>query len=187
MSVNRMEYTLIRSKRKTISLQVKGNDVIVRAPNRMAKRDIESFVRKHEGWIAAQREKNAAAARSRPAPLTAEELGELTLRARQVIPKRVAYYAGKIGVEYGKVTIRRQRTRWGSCSTKRNLNFNCLLMLMPDEVIDAVVVHELCHLLHMNHSPAFYREVERIYPEYRRWNRWLKENGRAILERLENE
>ena len=180
-----MEYTLIRSKRKTISMQLSGDEVIVRAPNRMPKREIERFVARHEGWIKKQREKNALSA---PAPeeiLSQEQIGELTLRARQYIPKRVAHYAQIIGVEYGRVSIKHQRTRWGSCSNKKNLNFNCLLMLTPDEVIDAVVVHELCHIRQMNHSPAFYREVEQAYPEYERWNRWLKENGRRILARME--
>lgn len=178
-----MEYTLIRSKRKTISMQLADQKVVVRAPNRMAKRDIDAFVERHADWIEKQKSKNRKLAEKRN-PLSREELGELTLKARQVIPKRVAYYAPLIGVEYGKVTIRHQRTRWGSCSSKKNLNFNCLLMLMPQEVVDAVVVHELCHIRQMNHSQVFYREVERVYPEYRKWNRWLRDNGKEILLRL---
>ncbi|MDY3888895.1 MAG: M48 family metallopeptidase, partial [Agathobacter sp.] len=85
----------------------------------------------------------------------------------EYIPKRVAYFADIMGVDYGRITIRMQKTRWGSCSSKGNLNFNCLLMLAPPEVIDYVVVHELCHRKEMNHSKAFWREVERVLPDYR--------------------
>ena len=82
-----------------------------------------------------------------------------------------------MGVDYGRITIRNQKTRWGSCSAKGNLNFNCLLMLMPTEVIDYVVVHELCHLKEMNHSNAFWREVKQVLPDYRKQVKWLKDEG----------
>ena len=88
--------------------------------------------------------------------LTAEELRALSDKAREVIAARVAYYAPRIGVTYGKITIRRQRTRWGSCSSRGGLSFNCLLMLAPPEALDSVVVHELCHRKEMNHSDRFY-------------------------------
>ena len=100
------------------------------------------------------------------------------------IPERVAYYAPIAGVSYGRITIRNQKSRWGSCSAKGNLNFNCLLMLTPPEVIDSVVVHELCHRKEMNHSRRFYDEVLRVYPDYHIWNKWLKENGAAIMRRM---
>ena len=101
----------------------------------------------------------------------------------RVIPDRVRHFAPKVGVTVRRITIRNQTTRWGSCSAAGNLNFNCLLMLTPPEVIDSVVVHELCHLLQMNHSPAFYAEVHRVYPDYDRWNDWLKAHGREIMRR----
>ncbi len=118
------------------------------------------------------------------AKFTAEEIKSLAEKAKKVIPERVRHYAPLVGVDYGRITIRCQRTRWGSCSSKGNLNFNCLLMLMPDEVIDSVVVHELCHRKQMNHSKAFYAEVERVFPEYKRWNKWLKDNGGQLIKRL---
>lgn len=117
-------------------------------------------------------------------PLTSEEIRELADKALNVIPERVAYYAPKVGVTYGRITIRNQRTRWGSCSAKGNLNFNCLLMLTPPEVIDSVVVHELCHRKEMNHSKRFYDEVLRVYPNYFECDRWLKKNGGAIMRRM---
>ena len=100
-----------------------------------------------------------------------------------LIPARVAYYAAQIGVSYGRITIRCQRTRWGSCSSAGNLNFNCLLLLAPPRVLDSVVVHELCHRKQMNHSAAFYREVYRVFPDYDRCRLWLRENGGALLAR----
>ena len=89
-----------------------------------------------------------------------------------------------VGVTYGRITIRNQRSRWGSCSGKGNLNFNCLLMLTPDHVIDYVVVHELCHRLEMNHSPAFWAQVERVLPDYRKSREWLREHEKELIGRL---
>ena len=107
----------------------------------------------------------------------------LSQQALQVIPERAACYAARIGVRYGRITIRLQKTRWGSCSSKGNLNFNCLLMLAPPEALDSVVVHELCHLKELNHSARFYSEVLRVFPDYRKWQKWLKENGDLIMAR----
>ena len=94
------------------------------------------------------------------------------------------FYAEKIGVTYGRITIRNQKTRWGSCAANGNLNFNCLLMATPVEVIDSVVVHELCHRRHMNHSKEFYGEIYRVYPDYDKWNKWLKDNGGLLIKRM---
>ena len=116
--------------------------------------------------------------------LTEAEIDELKARAAEVIPARVSYYAQIVGVEYGRITIRCQKTRWGSCSSKGNLNFNCLLMLAPPEVLDSVVVHELCHLKEMNHSKAFYDEVLRAYPNYKQDHQWLKEHGSELMSRV---
>ena len=92
-----------------------------------------------------------------------------------------------MGVSYGAVTIRSQKTKWGSCSAKGNLNFNCLLMLTPPEIIDSVVVHELCHRKEMNHSERFYRELFRVFPAYSECRNWLKENGGGIMRRRQTE
>ncbi|MBQ3904027.1 MAG: M48 family metallopeptidase [Eubacterium sp.] len=177
---------LIRSSRKTLSLEIKPDGrVIVRAPLRMSQRKIDGFVENKAGWIEKHlsRLKTAQAAQNGINKLTDDELQLLAEKALQYIPQRVEYYSKLIGVNYGRITIRNQRTKWGSCSSKGNLNFNCLLMLTPPEVIDSVVVHELCHRKEMNHSDRFYAEVMKVYPEYKKWNRWLKENGPAIMSR----
>ena len=168
-------------------MEIKHGELIVRAPFFATKRSIDRFVEQHRRWI----EKRMAEAQAREEKFqslpkfTQEEIRQLTDEAKRVIPGRVEHYARLIGVRYGRITIRHQKTRWGSCSAKGNLNFNCLLMLAPPEVVDSIVVHELCHRKEMNHSRRFYAEVLRVFPEYRKWHKWLKENGPGLLARLE--
>ena len=107
---------------------------------------------------------------------------ELTADIDYELAVRVAYYAEKLGVSYGKITLRQQKTRWGSCAANGKLNFNWLLILAPPEVLDYVVVHELCHRMEMNHSQAFWKEVEKILPDYRERQKWLKDNGWRLME-----
>lgn len=177
-----MEYELIRSARKTLSIEIRNGRVLVRAPLNVTDREINRFLDQHNDWI----EKHLAQAQSVPdaEKLTMEEIHQLADKALEVIPERVRYYAPLVGVSYGNITIRNQRTKWGSCSRKGNLNFNCLLMLTPSEVLDSVVVHELCHIKHMNHSKDFYAEVLRVFPNYRNAEKWFKENGSALMRRM---
>lgn len=116
--------------------------------------------------------------------LTVQDIQELAARAKKESPDKVRHYADIIGVDYGRITIRNQKTRWGSCSGKGNLNFNCLLMLTPEDVQDYVVIHELCHRKEMNHSPKFWAEVAKIMPDYKRKRKWLKENSGEIMQRM---
>lgn len=177
---------IIRSDRKTMALEVTPSGLLVRAPLFVTEKQIETFVSSHRQWI----EKQLAKLEKRQEQLdktdilTADEIKALGEQALSYIPPRVAHYAPIVGVTYGNITIRNQRSRWGSCSSKGNLNFNCLLMLTPPEVIDSVVVHELCHRKEMNHSDRFYAEVLKAFPEYHKWNKWLKENGPAIMMRM---
>lgn len=177
---------IIRSNRRSMAVEIKsGGRIIVRVPNRTSDAAVAKFINEHSEWIDKHLAKMKAAAERVPVDrLTETQIRELADEAMKVIPERVAYYAPLVGVDYGRITIRNQHTRWGSCSSKGNLNFNCLLMLTPPEVIDSVVVHELCHRLEMNHSPRFYANVHRVYPHYDKWDRWLKANGGAIMRRM---
>jgi predicted metal-dependent hydrolase len=98
-------------------------------------------------------------------------------QARAVLTERVEFFAHKYGFEVGKIRISSARTRWGSCSAKSTLSFTWRLVMAPPEVIDYVVVHELCHLRELNHSRSFWAQVEAILPDYRSCRKWLKENG----------
>ena len=181
-----MKYRLIRSARKTFAMELSPEGLLVRVPYRATKAQVEAFIRSHEGWIRSHSAKieKAMQVQNGTDKLSTEGISQLAEKAKTVIPERVKYYAAKIGVTYGRITIRCQRTRWGSCSAKGNLNFNCLLMLTPPEVIDSVVVHELCHRKEMNHSKQFYNEILRVFPDYQIWSKWLKDNGSAILARI---
>ena len=177
---------IIRSERRTISIELKTVGIVVRAPKRVTDAEAMDFVERKGDWIDKHWEKIQERQEQAEAlePFTQAEIRDLAEQALKVIPERVKHYAPLVGVNYGRITIRNQKTRWGSCSSQGNLNFNCLLMLFPVEVIDSVVVHELCHIKHMNHSPKFYAEVERVFPEYRKWHRWLNENGKVQLLRM---
>ena len=183
-----MEVTVIKSNRKTVAIQINSDlSVTVRAPRRATRRDIDRVLKEKEQWILKHfeeiRRKNAEYEAMEVGCLTNAELQELADKALKYIPQRTAYFSKIVGVDYGRITIRNQRTRWGSCSSKGNLNFNCLLMLTPPEVIDYVVVHELCHRKEMNHSKAFWNEVEKVLPNYREAVMWLKEEGSQIMQR----
>lgn len=181
-----MKVTVIRSNRKTVAIQVNSDlSVTVRATRSVSEKDIEEILKKKEAWISKHIEKiKETKERVEAEPtekLTREKVIALAEEALKVIPERVEYFAKVIGVTYGKITIRNQKTRWGSCSSKGNLNFNCLLMLAPSEVLDYVVVHELCHRKQMNHSKAFWLEVEKVLPDYKEVRKWLKEEGSQMI------
>ena len=176
-------YPLFRSSRKTISIVIKPTgEVEVRCPKKCSRRDVEAFLISKAAWIQGHLEKIAE--RPAGAILSEAEQKALAKQAAQILPSKVQHFAAEIGVSYGRITIRSQRTRWGSCSAKGNLNFNCLLMLCPEEVQDYVVVHELCHRKEMNHSAAFWAEVEKYCPDYKLHRKWLKENGASLIARL---
>ena len=181
-----MDIQIIRSRRKTLSMEVKNGAVIVRAPKWVSRGEIDRFIDSHQGWLkkAMVKEEQRQAELATVVKLTAEQLDQLAELAKVYIPRRVACFAPLVGVDYGKITIRRQRSRWGSCSAKGNLSFNCLLMLAPPEVIDSVVVHELCHRKVMDHSKRFYDILLRIMPDYQEHHKWLRQNGQRLIARL---
>ena len=177
---------IIRSKRRTIAIEVKKDlRIVVRVPLEMKDNDIQRFVMEKQRWIEKHLQIVKKRNEEKETPFTVEEIHALADAALKDLLQRVAKYAPSVGVTVGRITIRNQRSRWGSCSAKGNLNFNCLLMLCPEEVRDYVVVHELCHRKELNHSPAFWSLVECVLPGYKEQYHWLKENGSKIIRRLE--
>lgn len=161
-------YEWIRSRRKTIAVQVKEDGhIVVRSPYSVPEKRVEQFLLEKREWIRIQQERLRRIRENQH--VITDEMRQNGIRmAKKMIPERVEFYAGIMGVSYGRITIREQKTRWGSCSSRGNLNFNWKLMLMPEGVLDYVVVHELAHRIEMNHSKAFWEQVERVLPDYRK-------------------
>lgn len=183
-----MKINVIRTgSRRTVSIEIRGpEEVTVRAPKRVSAAELERILKKRENWIEEHLEKKRQqqeAARE-AGLLSAEMLTELKAQAQKILSRRAEYFAARAGVDYGRITVRAQRTRWGSCSRQGNLSFNCLLMLAPPEILDYVVVHELCHRRQMNHSRSFWMEVEKILPDYREREAWIRRNGGSLMARL---
>lgn len=178
-------FRIIRSKRKTVSVEItRDAKIVVRAPIAMSDAEIRAFLDSKSVWI----EKHIALAKNKKTAdahcFSSDELRKLAEKLKPTLLRSVGRYAEIIGVNYGRITIRAQRTRWGSCSQKGNLNFNCLLSLAPSEVLDYVVVHELCHLRHMDHSKEFWADVMKYCPEYKSAKAWLKTDGSALIDRI---
>lgn len=162
-------YQWIRSRRKTIAIQIdREGQVIVRTPYGITKRQVEEFLDEKKDWILQTRQR-VEKRKTEQIPISEEVRREGIERAKRIFPERTAYFAKRMGVDYGRITIREQKTRWGSCSSKGNLNFNWKLVLLDPELLDYVVVHELAHRREMNHSAAFWKVVEAELPDY--WER----------------
>lgn len=179
---------VVRSDRKTVSLELKRDgSILLRSPRRSDDRFLLAFLESREGWLRAHlkemEDRRSADADMPRDKLTSEEIRALADAALMDLLARAMRFAPIVGVSYGRITIRMQKTRWGSCSSSGNLNFNCLLMLCPPEARDYVVIHELCHRLEMNHSPRFWAEVARVCPDYKTQLRWFREHGPAIMDR----
>lgn len=169
-----MTYEIVRSRRRTVALEVtREGRVLVRAPLRMPQGEIERFVASHAAWLEKAQAKVVARQAAHP-PLTEQEIAALRQRAREVLPGRVAHYAAIMGVTPTSVKITSARTRFGSCSGKNGICFSLYLMQYPEEAIDYVVVHELAHIRHHDHSPAFYAEVARVLPDHKERMKLLK-------------
>lgn len=187
LTVNDMTipYEIIRSKRKTYGISVSaGGKVTVRIPLQGSERFAVSMAEEKKEWIAKNVSKMMIVKPSLPqkekTPRQKRLEAPYRQAAKEYIPKRAAHFAALLGVTYENITIRDQKTRWGSCSSKGTLSFNWRLMLAPPAVLDYVVIHELCHRKEMNHSPRFWRLVEQIMPDYKTKRQWLKENGNKL-------
>lgn len=187
MKIGEYNVEVRRSKRKSAAIKITADmQIVVFVPLYVSDNEIERMVISKSKWIDEHMLKvqSTIDERSKLEKITFEQVKELADQAVEYIPKRVKYYAEKENFVYNKITIKNLVSRWGSCSTKGNLNFNCLLMLTPDYVIDYIVVHELCHLREMNHSEKFWAEVEKIMPDYQRAVLWLKQNGGNLISRM---
>lgn len=174
-------YEWIRSARRTVLIQIKENgSVIVRTPYKTSRKQVEDFLKEKREWISRQQERVKEEAKRR-VTITDEMRKTGKKEAKRQIRERIAYYAELMGVSYGRVAVREQKTRWGSCSAAGNLNFNWKLILMPPEILDYVVVHELAHRKEPNHSKAFWSVVEQILPDYKERRRWLKTEGALFI------
>lgn len=170
---------VIRSGRKSIGLEVKADgSVLARIPRRLPDRELKKFLEEHKEWVIKKlelledRQKNRETSHAVP---VRELMPEDIEKIKAKFSGRVQYYSHLMGVTYGRITIRNQKTRWGSCSAKGNLNFNYQLYYLPEELLDYVIVHELAHRRHMNHSSAFWEEVGRYCPDYKECRKRLKE------------
>ena len=219
-----IEYSFIRSRRKTIMIQIRNGEVFVRAPINIPKRDIDSFVSSKEKWITDKLAISFEQQRCResfqlnygdktlllgvgryitekggnragfdgnvfymPSSLTSEQIKDHCIRiyrrvAKAHLHERVSHYSKLMNASPLKLRINGAKTRWGSCSSKKNINFSWRLIMADSDVIDYVVVHELAHLTEMNHSERFWTIVERVLPDYRQRKKRLRELQHRLAE-----
>ena len=168
-----MNFEIIYSNRKTISITVKEGRVIVRAPRGVSRLRVDSFVDKNREWI----EKRIEITKNQHDPIasmTDSQIKQLRELARAYLTARTEEYAKIMGLKFGRITITGAKTRFGSCSSKGNISYSYRLMLYPKAAIDYVVVHELAHLVEMNHSRRFYAVIEKVLPDYKERIKLLK-------------
>ena len=170
-----MEYTIKRSKRKTIAISVeKDGTVIVKAPLKRSKKYIESLVVKYSDWIEEKKAEHIKNARSGEA-LSEEDIKNLKKKAKEVMSQKTKYWADIMEVEPSGVKITSATTRWGSCSYRNSICYSYRTMLLSDRAQDYVVIHELSHIRHKNHSKQFYNEVSKYMPDYQSVQKEIKE------------
>ncbi|MBR5452735.1 MAG: M48 family metallopeptidase [Clostridia bacterium] len=168
------DYTVIRSKRRSFSLEVtRDGTVKVRVPMRTKEKEIASFVEKHSDWVLTKL-KEASQRRDIFSSEDDREIASLINAAKEYIPRRVEYWSAVMGLTHTGIRITRARTRYGSCSPKNSLNFSCFIMRLTPEEIDYVIVHELAHIREKNHGRNFYAVIERFLPNYKELQKSLK-------------
>ncbi len=193
----RIPYEIVPSRRKSYALHFTAEKGLeVRVPLRFSELIVRKLLTQHEDWI---RKKYAAyqalEERKKNSPYSEEDVLHLQKiyrkAAKEYFPKRVEYYVNELfwedseiyaesGKPYVNITIRDQKTRWGSCSSKGTLSFSWRLMLAPPRVLDYVVLHEICHLKEMNHSAAFWNLVGSVMPDYKEYRKWLRDHGSEL-------
>lgn len=169
-----MEFVLIRSKRKTVSISINDDlQIVVRAPEYAQKSELERFVNDNEKAIKKMLEHKKA--QLEKYNISDDDLQQIIKSAEDVIPQRVDYFSSLMGLKPTSVKITKAKKRFGSCSGRNSLCFSCYLMLYPMEAVDYVVVHELAHIAHHNHSKSFYDLIERYMPDYRQREKLLRQ------------
>lgn len=162
-----MEYKLIRSKRKTVSVSIdKDGNIVVRAPLKTGVKFIENFIDKNRDWIEKQQAKIAQAEKNKIV-LTDEQIKQLKKEAEVYMPQITDKYAAIMGLEYSGVKITSAKKRWGSCNSKKGICYSYRIMVLPECCREYIAVHELAHMVHMNHSKKFYALIKKYIPNYK--------------------
>ena len=170
-----MDYEIIRSRRRTLALEItREGRLQVRAPSQAPDTAIQAFVQAHEGWARAHLAKVRERLAASPPPQSREDIAALKAKAKAVLPGKIARYGAILGLQPSAIRITETRSRYGSCSSRKVISFSCFLMLCPEEAIDYVVVHELCHLRYMNHGPDFHALLSSVLPDYRERRKRLR-------------
>lgn len=168
------EIKIIRSNRKSISLQIDENcRIVVRAPRWCTKKTIDKFLIEKQDWIdkAIERQSKYAA---RISELDERRIKELKSYAREYLSDRLEYYSAIMNVTYSSFKVTSAKKRFGSCNGKNSLCFSYILFLYPDEAIDYVIVHELAHIRYKNHQKEFYEFIKSVLPDYKEREKMLK-------------
>lgn len=168
-----MEYNVVYTKRKTVCITVNNALVTVRAPYGVPRSSIDSFVRSKAEWITRTVDKQRARATAERL-LGTEEIDVLKRDAMLYLKPKLDEYSKLTGIKYGKIKITGAKGRFGSCNTMGTICFSYRLMLYPEQAREYVVLHELCHIVHMNHSRDFYALIARYMPDYARRRAMLK-------------
>ena len=171
-----MDYEIIRSKRRTVSITVIDGRIILRAPEGLTDREAAKIIASHKKWIISKLELQAKT-KSADKELSEEEALLMRKEAKRYFKDKTEYYARIMNLKYSRITITGAKTRFGSCSSKGNICFSYRLMQYPEAARDYVVVHELAHLVEMNHSSRFYSIIERYMPDYKERKKQLKNGG----------
>jgi predicted metal-dependent hydrolase len=177
-----MRYKVVKSARRTVSLEVAAGKVTVRAPYSMRRKDIKAYVNENEDWIRQKRKEYPRRLKGRR--LTADDLEMLTVRAHGIFTQLVRECSAQLGVKYNHIHIHHKKNKWGHCSAHRTLNFNCLLLMMPREVLHSVVWQVLCRLKYRCNKRKFKKELYRVCPNYDIYAEWLKKNKKDYTRRL---
>ena len=177
-----MRYKMIRTEQQEIVLEVKAGKLTVRAPRKMRKKDVNAYVAENEALIRQKLKEYPKGVKGKL--LNEEDFERLIARANEIFPQLVQQYALQLGVKYNRICIHSKKNKWGYCSTRKTLNFNCLLLLMPREVLHSVVLRELCHLKFKHNKKKFKNELSRVCPNYVDYEKWIQQNGKDITRRL---